>query len=159
MLSLNKARRSRELSGIAKGREKTRCAQAGLCKAEGSGFASTADSSGSIERALREDAIGVEAASPDGSPARLERLAVLRTAIAEGRYRVSAAELAQKLMDHMLALQPEKIGSGQVGPAKIRPGKKQPVQDRSVQDRSAQDQKAQEQPAQDFPAKKRPAKN
>jgi anti-sigma28 factor (negative regulator of flagellin synthesis) len=137
------------LSGIAKGREKTRRAQAGLCKAEGSGFASTADSSGSIERAVREDAIGVEAASPDGSPARLERLAVLRTAIAEGRYRVSAAELAQKLMDHMLALQPEKIGSGQVGPAKIRPGKKQPVQD----------QKAQEQPAQDFPAKKRPAKN
>jgi hypothetical protein len=117
MLSLNKVRRSREWSGISKGREKTRRGQAGLCTAEGRGFAAMADAAGSIERARREGAAGLEAASLDGSPAQVERLAELQAAIAEGRYHVSAAELAEKLMEHALAHQPVKPGRAGHGPA------------------------------------------
>jgi hypothetical protein len=125
MLSLNQARRSRAWSGIAKGREKTRRGQAGLCKAEGSGFGMIADSPGRIETVLREEATRrqeatrLEAASPDGSPARIERLAELQTAIAEDRYHVSAAELAGKMMERMPELQLGRIGSGKIGSGKI----------------------------------------
>jgi anti-sigma28 factor (negative regulator of flagellin synthesis) len=58
----------------------------------------------------QEGVIGFEATSPDGASARIERLVELQTAIADGRYHVSAAELAQKLMEQMVALQPGKIG-------------------------------------------------
>jgi anti-sigma28 factor (negative regulator of flagellin synthesis) len=37
---------------------------------------------------------------------RMERIAILRKAIAEGRYYVPAGDLAQKLIDHMLANRP-----------------------------------------------------
>jgi anti-sigma28 factor (negative regulator of flagellin synthesis) len=39
----------------------------------------------------------------------MERLVALKTAIAQGRYQVSAADLAQKLINHMLARRPLKI--------------------------------------------------
>jgi anti-sigma28 factor (negative regulator of flagellin synthesis) len=36
----------------------------------------------------------------------MEHIDRIRTAIAEGRYHVSAADLAQKLIDHMLVNRP-----------------------------------------------------
>jgi anti-sigma28 factor (negative regulator of flagellin synthesis) len=109
ILSLNRARRSRELIGIARSREKTCRVQPRLCKAKGSHIASTADSPNSIHRALQKDVIEIQPASPDHSRARMERLVALKTAIAQGRYQVSAADLAQKLINHMLARRPLKI--------------------------------------------------
>ncbi len=57
-------------------------------------------------RSIRRRAAGVEEPTADDSDARMERIARLRTAIAEGRYHLSADELAQKLIAHMLANRP-----------------------------------------------------
>jgi anti-sigma28 factor (negative regulator of flagellin synthesis) len=46
---------------------------------------------------------GFPESSSEPSYIRMERVASLRAAIAQGDYHVSAADLAQKLMDHMLA--------------------------------------------------------
>jgi anti-sigma28 factor (negative regulator of flagellin synthesis) len=54
-------------------------------------------------RSIRKRAGKVEEPSSADSHARMEHLAGIRTAIAEGRYHVSAADLAQKLIDHMVA--------------------------------------------------------
>ena len=54
-------------------------------------------------RSIRRRAAGVEEPFSAASPARMEHLARIRAAIAEGRYHVSAADLAQKLIDHMVA--------------------------------------------------------
>ena len=54
-------------------------------------------------RSIRRRAAGVEDPSPDDSPLRMEHIARIRAAIAGGRYHVSAADLAQKLVDNMLA--------------------------------------------------------
>ncbi len=53
-------------------------------------------------RFIRRRAAGVEGSS-FSSAVRMEHIARIRTAIAEGRYHVSAADLAQKLVDHMVA--------------------------------------------------------
>ncbi len=60
-------------------------------------------------RSIRRRAAGVEDPSSADSPLRTEHIARIRAAIAEGRYHVSAADLAQKLIDHMLANQPPKL--------------------------------------------------
>lgn len=53
-------------------------------------------------RSIRKRVGKVEEPSSANSHARMEHLADIRTAIAEGRYHVSAADLAQKLIDHMV---------------------------------------------------------
>jgi len=118
ILSLNKARRLRELIGLATGRKKTRPAQARLCNVKVSRFTSTADSPNSIRRALQKDAAEIQSTSPEHLRARIEHLIALKTAIAEGRYQVSAADLAQKLMDHLLVPRPVKKRSPRNPPPK-----------------------------------------
>jgi anti-sigma28 factor (negative regulator of flagellin synthesis) len=44
--------------------------------------------------------------SPRVAPERMERIASLRKAIAEGTYRISAADIAEKIIAHMLANRP-----------------------------------------------------
>jgi flagellar biosynthesis anti-sigma factor FlgM len=109
--SLNKARKSWELFDVARSREKTRRVPAHLCRIKLSCLVSTADSPNSAHRAFQKDSAALPAASPAPTPARMERVAALRAAIAQGRYHVSAADLAQKIMDHMLALHPPKNGT------------------------------------------------
>jgi anti-sigma28 factor (negative regulator of flagellin synthesis) len=60
-------------------------------------------------RSIRKRAAGAEEASSADSHSRMEHIACIRTAIAEGRYHVSAADLAQKLIDHMIANRPPKL--------------------------------------------------
>jgi anti-sigma28 factor (negative regulator of flagellin synthesis) len=54
-------------------------------------------------RSIRRRAAGIEETFSAASPARMEHLARIRAAIAEGRYHVSAADLAEKLIHHMVA--------------------------------------------------------
>ena len=54
-------------------------------------------------RSIRRRAAEAERPSSADSQARMEHIARIRTAIAEGRYHVSAADLAQKLIDHIVA--------------------------------------------------------
>jgi flagellar biosynthesis anti-sigma factor FlgM len=52
-------------------------------------------------------AAGREArAKPQIAPERMERVASLRKAIAEGTYRISAADIAEKIIAHMLTNRP-----------------------------------------------------
>lgn len=60
-------------------------------------------------RVTRRRAAGVEEPPSTDSYLRMEHIARIRTAIAEGRYHVSAADLAQKLIHHMLANRPPKL--------------------------------------------------
>jgi len=69
--------------------------------------ATNMSSSVQLHSIRRRAARGDELSSAD-SPARMEHIARLRTAIAEGRYHVSADDLAQKMIDHMLANRPPK---------------------------------------------------
>jgi flagellar biosynthesis anti-sigma factor FlgM len=59
-------------------------------------------------RSIRRRAAGAEEPSSD-SNVRMEQIARIRAAIAEGRYHVSAADLAQKLIDHMVATRLPKL--------------------------------------------------
>ncbi len=52
---------------------------------------------------IRRRAGGADEPLFAGLDARMEHIARIRIAIAEGRYHVSAADLAQKLIDHMVA--------------------------------------------------------
>ena len=58
---------------------------------------------------IRRHAAGAEQPSSGASLARMEHIARIRTAIAEGRYHVSAADLAEKLIDYMVANRPAKL--------------------------------------------------
>jgi hypothetical protein len=119
IFSLNKARKSWELFDATKSLGKTRPAQVRLCnvqmhlcKVKVSCFASTADSPAGGRGAFRRGAIGFQKSSPhpsdDRMDVRMERIAAIRAAIARDSYHVSAADLAQKLIDHMLAHQRSK---------------------------------------------------
>jgi anti-sigma28 factor (negative regulator of flagellin synthesis) len=59
-------------------------------------------------RLIRRRAAGVEAPPTASFDLRMEHIARIRTAIAEGRYYVSAEELTQKLVDTLLEIQPRK---------------------------------------------------
>ncbi len=89
---LNRSRKSRRLFDH------------GPCREEMLRLDSTARMS-SIDqlRSIRRRAAGIEEPFSAASPARMEHLVRIRAAIAEGRYHVSAADLAQKLIDHMIA--------------------------------------------------------
>jgi Anti-sigma-28 factor, FlgM len=117
IFSLNKARKSWELFDATESLEKPRPAQVRLCKVNPckvkmSCFAFTADSPAAGRRAFRRGAIGFQKSSPHPSDGRMdvrkERIAAIRAAIAQGSYHVPAADLAQKLIDHMLAHQRSK---------------------------------------------------
>jgi hypothetical protein len=119
IFSLNKARKSWELFDATESLVKTRPAQVRpcnvqmhLCKVKVSCFAFNADSPAGGSRAFRRGAVGFHKASPhpsdDRMHVRMERIAAIRAAIAQGSYHVSAADLAQKLIDHMLAHQRSK---------------------------------------------------
>jgi hypothetical protein len=112
IFSLNKARKSWELFDATKSLGKTRPAQVRLCKVKISCFALTADSPAGGSTAFRRGAIGFQKSSPhpsdDRMDVRMERIAAIRAAIARDSYHVSAADLAQKLIDHMLAHQRSK---------------------------------------------------
>src|ERR1700734_497523 len=60
-------------------------------------------------RSIRRRAARVQEPPSAGSHARMEHIARIRTALAEGRYHISAADLAQKLIDHMIANRLPKI--------------------------------------------------
>ncbi|MGD0647339.1 MAG: flagellar biosynthesis anti-sigma factor FlgM [Acidobacteriaceae bacterium] len=60
-------------------------------------------------RSIRKRAAAVERPSSADSHARMARIDRIRIAIAEGRYHVSAADLAQKLIDHIVANRPQKL--------------------------------------------------
>jgi flagellar biosynthesis anti-sigma factor FlgM len=60
-------------------------------------------------RSIRKRAAGAEERASAGSHLHMEHIARIRTAIAEGRYHVSAGDLAQKLIDHMIANRPPKL--------------------------------------------------
>jgi len=49
---------------------------------------------------------GEELASPQVVPVRMQRVASLRKAIADGTYRISAVAIADKIIAHMLANSP-----------------------------------------------------
>ena len=57
-------------------------------------------------RSIRRRAAAAEESFSADAHARMEHIARIRTAIAEGRYHVSAADLVQKLIDHMLVNRP-----------------------------------------------------
>jgi anti-sigma28 factor (negative regulator of flagellin synthesis) len=101
IFSLNKARKSRKLLDLARSRETTRRVRVRLCSVKINCYASTADSASGVGGVLKTGVTGSQGA-------RMERLAALKTAIAQGRYHVSAADLAEKLIDHMLACQARK---------------------------------------------------
>ena len=92
IVSLNKARRSSESFNVARSRRSTRRVPARLCRIKLSCLASPSPTS--------------TTPTPPPTPTRMERLADLKAAIAQGRYHVSAADLAQKLMDHLLGSRP-----------------------------------------------------
>lgn len=109
---MNKARKSWELFDATESLEKPLPAQVRLCKVKMSCFAFTPDSPAGGSRAFRRDAVGFQKSPPhpsdDRTHVRMERIAAIRNAIARGSYRVSAADLAQKIMDRMLAHQRSK---------------------------------------------------
>ncbi len=98
IVSLNRVRKIRSLFDSTARRNKTLCLEATATRS-------------SIDqlRSIRKRAAGAEDPSPADSPVRTELIARIRAAIAEGRYHVSAAHLAQKLIDNMLANQPPKL--------------------------------------------------
>lgn len=49
--------------------------------------------------------------SPLESSFRMERISAIRKAIAAGTYRISAAAIAEKLIEHMLTNQPSRTGT------------------------------------------------
>jgi len=92
MVSLNRSRKFRSLFDIT-----VRCKELPR-------LAAAADLSSSAQlRAIRRRAARGDEPSSVDSHTRMEHIAGIRTAIAEGRYHVSADDLAQKLIDHMLA--------------------------------------------------------
>ncbi len=94
IFSLNKARRSSESFNAARSRRSTRRVPARLYRIKLSCLASPSPTSTAPDP------------TPPPTPTRMERLADLKAAIAQGRYHVSAADLAQKLMDHLLGSRP-----------------------------------------------------
>jgi anti-sigma28 factor (negative regulator of flagellin synthesis) len=60
-------------------------------------------------RSIRRRAAGADEPFSADSHHRMEHIARIRTAIAEGRYHVSAPDLAQKLIDQMIANLPPKL--------------------------------------------------
>jgi Anti-sigma-28 factor, FlgM len=115
IFSLNKVRKSWELLHVNESRHGVRHGQAGIFKRKNlkmSCVVVTASSPKSVLSGFQRGATGLRRASPDPSYAqrdvRMERVAAIRAAIAQGSYHVSAADLAQKLMDHMLAHRPAK---------------------------------------------------
>jgi anti-sigma28 factor (negative regulator of flagellin synthesis) len=60
-------------------------------------------------RTIRRRAAGTAEPSSADLPPRMENIARIGRAIAEGRYHVSAADLAKKLIHHMLANRPSKL--------------------------------------------------
>jgi anti-sigma28 factor (negative regulator of flagellin synthesis) len=59
-------------------------------------------------RSIRRRAAGAPSHSPPDSRLRMEHVARLRTAIANGSYHVSAEDLAQKMIDTLLKRKPSK---------------------------------------------------
>jgi flagellar biosynthesis anti-sigma factor FlgM len=98
MVSLNRLRKSQRLFDHA-----VRCQE--ILRPDAAAKMSSSDQL----RSIRKRAAGAEEPSSADSHARMERIAFIRTAIAEGRYHVSAADLAQKLIDHMIANRPPKL--------------------------------------------------
>ena len=107
---MNKVRKSWELSGIDESRDGARQDRVGLFRVKKSCLAPAADSPKRVSSVFQKDATGFRKASPDSSYAqmgvRMERIVTIRAAIAQGSYHVSAADLALKLMGHMLAHRP-----------------------------------------------------
>lgn len=60
-------------------------------------------------RSIRRRAAGAEQPPAAAADPRMEHIDRIRTAIAAGRYHVSAADLAQKLIDHIAANRPPKL--------------------------------------------------
>jgi anti-sigma28 factor (negative regulator of flagellin synthesis) len=65
-------------------------------------------SSSEALRSIRRRVAGEDDSHPAPSAARMEHIARIQDAIAAGRYHVSAADLAQKLIDHILAMRVSK---------------------------------------------------
>jgi anti-sigma28 factor (negative regulator of flagellin synthesis) len=112
IFSLNNVRKSWELLDGGKNSKEPRPVGVRLLRGKTGSFASPADSAA---RVFPKDATtGSRKASPGTSylrrraqtGVRMERIAAVRAAIAQGTYYVSAADLAQKLMDRMLSHQP-----------------------------------------------------
>jgi len=59
-------------------------------------------------RSIRRRAAGAPSPPPSDSYLRMEHLARIRTAIANGNYHVSAEDLAQKMIDTLLEKKPPK---------------------------------------------------
>jgi hypothetical protein len=60
-------------------------------------------------RSIRRRAAEAEDPFAAAAHARMERIARIRNAIAEGRYHVSPEDLAEKLINHMLTNHPPKL--------------------------------------------------
>ncbi len=103
IVSLNRLRKSRRLFDCPVPSQETL-----RCKKTLRPAVAAAISPSDQLRTIRRSAAGVQEPSAD-SPLRMEEIARIRTAIAEGHYHVSSADLAQKLIDHMLANCPPKL--------------------------------------------------
>jgi anti-sigma28 factor (negative regulator of flagellin synthesis) len=110
IFSLNKVRKSWELLDIDESKDGARQGRVGLFRVKRSCFAPAEDSPKGVSNVFQKDATGFRKASQDSSYAqmgvRMERIVTIRAAIAQGSYHVSAADLALKLMGHMLAHRP-----------------------------------------------------
>jgi anti-sigma28 factor (negative regulator of flagellin synthesis) len=98
VVSLNRERKSRRSIDYTDWRKKT-------LRPDGAATMSPSEQL----RSIRRRAAGIEEPSSAGSPPRMENIARIGRAIAEGRYHVSAADLAKKLIHHMLANRPSKL--------------------------------------------------
>ncbi len=104
IVSLNRLRKSRRLfDHPVRSKETLRCQE--TLSLDGVGTMSSSEHL----RAIRRRAAGVEAPPSSDSHLRMERISRIRTAIAEGRYHVSAADLAQKLIQHIRTNRPPKL--------------------------------------------------
>ena len=100
---MNRLRKSRRLFGCTVScKETLRCQEA-----LGPEGAATMFASDQL-RSIRRRAAVVQEPSAD-SLLRMEHIAMIRRAIAEGRYHVSATDLAQRLIHHMLANRTPKL--------------------------------------------------
>lgn len=83
------------------------CYPHSLQEGYGSGHAGLV--SAASQSSMRSLGIVPERLPPTRTLVRLERIAELQRAIAEGRYRVSSADLAQTLIDRMLKNRPPTV--------------------------------------------------
>ncbi len=99
---MSNVRRSRELFGNDKSREKGSGNQVCHC------MAPAANAPNGTEGAFQNSMTRSQESPPTPSYVRMDRVESIRAAIAQGCYHVPAADLAQNLIDHMLVNRPSR---------------------------------------------------